>query len=141
MFCPSTCRSRCASYSSKSSRRQGPAMQPNETETGSDRERLRARWAELWRRLVAAPQGVPEVNELFAAYDAPARSYHNMRHIQQCLEEFDAHLGMAQSPDAVEVAIWFHDVVYDPKRHDNEERAADLAAQMLGDAGVGGTLV
>lgn len=31
----------------------------------------------------------------------------------------------------VDWAIWFHDVIYDPQKHDNEEQSAKLAMEML----------
>src|SRR5439155_4146552 len=35
------------------------------------------------------------------------------------------------SPRAIELAIWFHDVIYDGRRQDNEERSAELADVQL----------
>ncbi len=43
---------------------------------------------------------------------------------------------LAESPDAVELAIWFHDAIYDTHAKDNEEQSARLAAQFLDEAGV-----
>ena len=69
--------------------------------------------------------------ELVSAYTAPDRHYHDIRHIAHCLSEFDGVRHLARNPQAVEVAIWFHDVVYDGRQQDNEEQSADVAAEAL----------
>ena len=52
------------------------------------------------------------------------------------MAEFDQARHLARQPTAVELALWFHDAVYDAKAGDNEERSAELAACCLGDARV-----
>jgi predicted metal-dependent HD superfamily phosphohydrolase len=69
--------------------------------------------------------------ELLSAYTAPERHYHDIRHIAHCLSEFDGVRHLAHNPQALEVAIWFHDVVYDGRQHDNEEQSAEVAAAAL----------
>jgi predicted metal-dependent HD superfamily phosphohydrolase len=51
----------------------------------------------------------------------------HVQHIQHCLREFDAARHLAEHPDCVETALWFHDAVYDSKAKDNEEKSAQLA--------------
>ena len=55
---------------------------------------------------------------LSALYQEPHRHYHNLTHITASLAELDA--TGAGSPE-LEGAIWFHDVIYDPTRPENEE--------------------
>ena len=69
--------------------------------------------------------------ELQAMYSEPHRHYHNMGHIRHCLRELQEVRERCDDPVAVEVAIWFHDCVYEPTRHDNEKRSAQVAAEML----------
>ena len=69
--------------------------------------------------------------ELERAYFSPARHYHNLEHIRHCLDLFEQTRNRFEDPEAVELAIWFHDSVYDPTQSDNEERSADWAADAL----------
>lgn len=69
-----------------------------------------------------------------ALYDVPPRAYHNWGHVEACLRELEHVRGISEDADTLELAIWFHDCVYDPQRHDNEERSADLAQKWLGES-------
>jgi predicted metal-dependent HD superfamily phosphohydrolase len=89
------------------------------------------RW---WPDLIADQ---PQIRErLVSAYDDPARGYHDLRHLREVLEHLDD-LVPADHPDrdAVVLAAWFHDAVYDAVG-DNEERSARLADAVLTQAGV-----
>jgi predicted metal-dependent HD superfamily phosphohydrolase len=70
---------------------------------------------------------------LIAAYSAPGRHYHNLAHIEDCLGAL-AHVdGLSEAErDTLSEAIWWHDVVYDPTRPDNEELSAQLAEAHVG---------
>jgi len=76
-------------------------------------------------------------DDLVAAYAAPNRSYHNLNHIEECLDLLAGVDGLsAGGRDILIQAIWWHDVVYDPTRSDNEELSAQLAEQhVAGDIG------
>jgi predicted metal-dependent HD superfamily phosphohydrolase len=89
------------------------------------------RWFELWQRLNALGDSDSVFASLASAYSTPPRAYHNLDHIAQCLDEFEPARSLALNPNDVELAIWFHDAVYDPRKIDNEERSAGLAVSMI----------
>ena len=60
-------------------------------------------------------------------YGESHRHYHTLDHIDTCLGEFLLARGLAEDPRAVQIAIWFHDVVYDTHQRDNEKRSANYA--------------
>ena len=97
-----------------------------------------------WQRLMAA-FALPESNETFEqlvdAYSQKHRHYHTGVHIEHCLRQLDSASGLAQEPSEVELALWFHDVVYDPYSSDNEAKSADLASELLSRHGVSGARV
>lgn len=68
---------------------------------------------------------------LLAAYSEKHRHYHTTKHIDHCLRELDSALSLAQQPAEVELALWFHDAIYDPHSSKNEERSADWACELL----------
>jgi predicted metal-dependent HD superfamily phosphohydrolase len=92
-------------------------------------------WRRLWEALGArtVPQGL--LNQLVAAYSEPHRHYHTLTHLRDCLQHFDAARPLSQRPDEVALALWFHDAVYEPTRHDNEERSAEWSRQSVLAAG------
>jgi predicted metal-dependent HD superfamily phosphohydrolase len=68
--------------------------------------------------------------ELVAAYTAPGRHYHNLAHIEDCLGALARVENLsALDREILSAAIWWHDVVYDATRADNEELSAQLAEQ------------
>jgi predicted metal-dependent HD superfamily phosphohydrolase len=85
------------------------------------------RWRKLWREIGAKDDGLAVYQELASAYSEPHRHYHNFQHISDCLNEFDSARDLAQLPLAVELAIWFHDAIYNTRAADNEEKSAEMA--------------
>ncbi len=97
---------------------------------------LFSRLESLWRRLGLSSDPREVYRSLLALHLIPERYYHTMGHIAACLRELDGSRGQAVDADAIEAAIWFHDAVYVPGRHDNEAQSADLAARVLGEGGL-----
>lgn len=74
-------------------------------------------------------------DEMILAYRSPGRHYHDLRHIEDCLAKLDRVAGLqARDREILTEAIWWHDVVCDPTRADNEERSAELAEQNVAHA-------
>ena len=84
-------------------------------------------WQRLWGELGATVVNGGLMNQLVAAYSERHRHYHTLQHLRECLAQFEAAATLARRPAEVELALWFHDAVYDPPRKDNEERSADWA--------------
>jgi predicted metal-dependent HD superfamily phosphohydrolase len=59
-------------------------------------------------------------------YAAPDRHYHGQRHIDLLLALLAELRPALAAPDAVELAVWYHDAIYDPQRSDNEAASAAL---------------
>ncbi len=94
------------------------------------------RWSLLWNRLGAGSGGELVFAALTRAYAGPPRAYHTLAHIRDCLAQFDQASLPAGHPIELEAALWLHDVVYDPRASDNEERSADWAERALANGGV-----
>ena len=62
--------------------------------------------------------------ELLDRWQEPHRHYHTIDHLAAVLSIVDAQADEADDPQAVRLAAWFHDAVYDPRRTDNEELSA-----------------
>jgi predicted metal-dependent HD superfamily phosphohydrolase len=95
----------------------------------------RERWKAMWRTLGGhEPGGL--YDELMARYAEPQRHYHTARHLDECFSLLDELGALADHPPEVELALWFHDAIYQPRRSDNETASADWVRASALAAGV-----
>lgn len=66
------------------------------------------------------------LTRLEARYGEPHRRYHVWGHVLACFAARDL---IAEASPATDLALLFHDAIYDPLAHDNEERSAELLAE------------
>jgi predicted metal-dependent HD superfamily phosphohydrolase len=71
--------------------------------------------------------------DLLSRWSESHRYYHTRDHLASVLSVVDGYADRVPDPDAVRLAAWFHDAVYDPMRLDNEEVSARLAESVLPD--------
>jgi predicted metal-dependent HD superfamily phosphohydrolase len=94
-----------------------------------------ASWRRLWTELGAHTIDGGLFNQLVAAYSEAHRHYHTLQHLRECFAHLEAAASLGRRPAEVELALWFHDAVYDPQRGDNEERSAQWAGRSILAAG------
>lgn len=71
------------------------------------------------------------LNAIIRAYASTQRHYHNLEHIYNMLQLIDEVELEEGEKEVVQLATFFHDVVYVPGRKDNEEISADYATKVL----------
>jgi len=94
-----------------------------------------------WVQLLT-PMGVTweaayaEFDRLVVCYSEPHRYFHTLEHIGEMLK-IAGKLGHGL-PQRLELmlAVWYHDVAYDPRATDNEARSAVAASKSLGELGL-----
>ncbi|MEK7640778.1 MAG: N-methyl-D-aspartate receptor NMDAR2C subunit [Patescibacteria group bacterium] len=96
-------------------------------------------WEELWQRIGSDDLSLASTSALIiilAEYQAAGRFYHTFTHVENCIAEFQKARHLADDPDVVEFALWFHDVVYNPVLRNNEEESAKFAMEIGDEAGI-----
>jgi predicted metal-dependent HD superfamily phosphohydrolase len=95
-------------------------------------------WREMLQTLGASEEvATPMKAEVVARHAEPERAYHNLSHAVRVwtgVKKYALAEGIADT-GAVQMAALLHDVIYDPKRQDNEALSADFAVrwgQILG---------
>jgi predicted metal-dependent HD superfamily phosphohydrolase len=100
---------------------------------------LKENWEILLQSLSVEPAlGQQVFLDLVAAYSGDGRSYHKLEHIQLVLETIEQ---IRRGPPplaapnlnlpAIQLSAWFHDVIYDSRAKDNEEKSAEYAEATL----------
>jgi predicted metal-dependent HD superfamily phosphohydrolase len=72
-------------------------------------------------------------HEIEKKYTDSNRSYHNLSHLTDFLNELIEAKGEIQDWDTILFSMFYHDIIYDPLAQDNEEESAALATARLAD--------
>ncbi len=84
----------------------------------------------LWQRTIGAARADEAFEALDAGYTSPARAYHDWSHVVALLRGLDRVRSLPEfgsvAFDEVELAIFFHDAIYDSRRRDSEARSVAL---------------
>ena len=95
----------------------------------------RARFIALWGRCLVEGQESDAhavYEQVLTHYQEPHRRYHTPEHIEHCLRQHDLAVAQMDDADAVEMAIWFHDVIYDVPTDNNERLSAEMFTRLAG---------
>ncbi len=75
-------------------------------------------------------------DQLISAYAESSRAYHTLQHLEECLELLLLCPLNAEQRRLLELALCFHDAVYDAQAKDNEEQSAAWAEKPLSRLGL-----
>lgn len=74
-------------------------------------------------------------------YSENKRFYHNLSHINTLLKNAEKYKHLFQNYSAIRFAIWFHDIIYNTKRSNNEEKSVELAVKALEEMQISHTII
>lgn len=69
--------------------------------------------------------------DIAVRYNETQRAYHSLQHIQQLFSQFEKIKHQLHEPHIIALALYYHDVIYDPRRSDNELKSAEYAVEAL----------
>jgi predicted metal-dependent HD superfamily phosphohydrolase len=96
---------------------------------------LKSKWDSLCAALaVSKDRSEAGFEMLMKRYNEPQRHYHNASHISALLHLAEQQKDLIQDSISIELAIWFHDAVYETGYpNQNEELSAQMAVDWLND--------
>ena len=99
-------------------------------------------WQHTWQAFgIASGKLLTQLyNDVIASYNETHRHYHTQQHLTECLDNFAELRHLAKKPAEIELALWFHDAIYNPLRHDNEQLSAEWARSSVINAGLDKTI-
>jgi predicted metal-dependent HD superfamily phosphohydrolase len=99
-----------------------------------------------WQHLLASFDIKPDIahvtfTQIVTAYSIPERYYHTLEHIEHVLNIIETFQDQTKDMTVVQLAAWFHDLVYDTQANDNEERSAEYASDWLASLGFSSRII
>lgn len=70
-------------------------------------------------------------DDLVKNYEQKSRAYHNLTHLNSMFQELENCKNQINDLEVLQFSIWFHDIVYQAVKKDNEEKSAEYAQKAL----------
>ena len=89
------------------------------------------------QHLTATNNAIEPVNakilwqDIAMRYSETQRAYHSLQHIEQLFTQFEQIKHHLNEPHIIALALFYHDVIYEPTRSDNELKSAEYAVEAL----------
>jgi predicted metal-dependent HD superfamily phosphohydrolase len=99
---------------------------PRAAEVPRTKKALEARFESLVTRLGGRDPGGHVGLALISAWSAPERRYHDTEHLGECLVALGGLNAPPVDRDVAELALFYHDAVYDPRGPGSEAKSQDL---------------
>jgi predicted metal-dependent HD superfamily phosphohydrolase len=94
-------------------------------------ELMRPQWHDLLGVWTVAPSLADKLFEdICRRYAETGRFYHTLNHIGAMLDIVESLSSLAWNLNAVKLAVWLHDVIYDSRASENEARSAEYAEKL-----------
>ena len=69
--------------------------------------------------------------DIAVRYNETQRAYHTLDHLKQLFGQFEQIKPCLHEPHLIALALYYHDVIYDPRCSDNELKSAEYAIEAL----------
>lgn len=91
---------------------------------------IKTRWQDLMENF-GFNDNKSEFEELTKRYQENHRAYHNLNHVEDCLDQLDNYKDEIDDKAIIELAIWYHDIIYNPYGKNNELKSAEVSSAFL----------
>ena len=97
-----------------------------------DHNRVQVEWKKLASSLSLSELHSNQIwNVIRMHYSEPLRKYHNLNHLDDILTLKEEFLNRINDNTTVSLAIFFHDIIYDPTSGKNEEDSSNLFQELF----------
>lgn len=76
-------------------------------------------------------------DEIVSYYSQRHRAYHNLNHLYDIFTKLESHHSSIQDLPALQLAIWYHDIIYQALSKQNEIKSAMLCSKRLKENNIG----
>jgi predicted metal-dependent HD superfamily phosphohydrolase len=85
-------------------------------------------WKVLCEKELSLPSSLADSwwHRISSEYSQPYRHYHTLQHLSEFLFHYSTHSSLISSSTPFVLAIFFHDIIYQPKSNANEDESIQL---------------